>query len=75
MVYMGKLNVPIIWQFDNHKKYLKDDVTELIDNKNEKDKRLDDGYKRTKLRKICFNLLRRIMPAQNGQNHTSQIRN
>ena len=39
----------LISTFLNHKKYLKDDVVELMDNKNEKDERLVDGYKRTSL--------------------------
>ena len=66
MTYVGKLNEPMIWLFDNDKKHLKYNVVEFMDNKNEKNKRLDDGYKRTNLRKTCFNLLMRIKPAQNG---------
>ena len=47
---------------------------ELIDNENEKEKRLDDGYKNTNLRKTCLNLLMRIKPAQNGQKQISPIK-
>ena len=42
MVHVVKLNVLMTWLIDDHKKYPKDDVVELMDNKNEKDKRLVD---------------------------------
>ena len=32
MTYMGKLNALIMMLFSNHKKYLKGDVVELMDN-------------------------------------------